>query len=141
VIPLTADTCTLTAWANDYGYEYIFSRQVEAYGTPGDVLIVLSTSGNSQNVIHALASASEQGLYTIGLLGETGGKALTLCDIPICVPCRNTACIQELHIQILHIVCQLVEQKLLLYWKHQTILAPNGKTDIGVQPVIQEISS
>jgi D-sedoheptulose 7-phosphate isomerase len=108
-IALTTDTSTLTAIANDYGYDAVFSRQVEALGAEGDVALGISTSGNSKNVIDALNKARSMGLRTIALTGDDGGKAKTVADISINVPSRDTPRIQESHIMIGHILCDLIE--------------------------------
>jgi D-sedoheptulose 7-phosphate isomerase len=108
-IALTTDTSALTAIANDYGYEKVFSRQVEALANEGDLLIGISTSGNSDNVIEALRRASELGCQTLGLSGNDGGKMNTVCDLNIIIPSDNTARIQEMHILIGHILCQAVD--------------------------------
>jgi len=107
-IALTTNTSALTAIANDYGYEAAFSRQVEALGRPGDVAIGISTSGNSPNVIEAVKKAKALGLKTIGLSGD-GGKLKAVCDISIAIPSKDTPRIQESHIMIGHIICELVE--------------------------------
>jgi D-sedoheptulose 7-phosphate isomerase len=112
-IALTADTGAITAIGNDYGFEEIFSRQVEAYGKKGDVLIGISTSGSSRNVINALEKAKEQGLYTALLTGEKG-KDSTVADLTLFVPSVTTARVQEVHIAILHIMTGLVEEILEL---------------------------
>lgn len=106
---LTVDTSVMTAIGNDYGYDLVFSRQVQACGKTGDVLIVLSTSGNSPNILRAIAVAKEVGIFTIGMTGETGGKMADLCDLCIRVPSSSTPRIQEAHITIGHIICGLVE--------------------------------
>lgn len=111
-IALTVDTSILTAVGNDYGYDYVFARQVEANGNHGDVFIGISTSGNSPNIMRALASAKEKGMVTVGLIGGTGGKMLSECDIPICVPSKDTPRIQESHIMIGHIACEVIERVL-----------------------------
>jgi D-sedoheptulose 7-phosphate isomerase len=108
-IALTTDTSALTAIANDYGYEKVFSRQVEALANEGDLLMGISTSGNSDNVIEALRRASELGCQTLGLSGHDGGKMNTVCDLNIIIPSDNTARIQEMHILIGHILCQAVD--------------------------------
>ncbi len=108
-IALTVDTSILTAVANDYGYERVFSRQVEALGQPGDVLVGLSTSGNSKNVLAAIAEAKVKGMKCIGMTAEGGGKMKDECDICIAVPCPVTARAQEMHILIGHIICELVD--------------------------------
>ena len=111
-IALTTDTSILTASANDFGYGGIFERQMQALGRPGDVLIGVSTSGNSENVLRAFAYARGHGIQTIGLTGKPGGKFPGACDICIQVPAENTQFIQESHIMIGHIVCDLVEKSL-----------------------------
>ncbi len=106
---LTTNTSTLTAVSNDYSYEDCFSRQVEAFGQPGDVLVAISTSGRSPNVLGAVRSARQQRLRVIGLTGAGGGALAKLSDVPIVVPSNNTQHIQECHITIAHILCELVE--------------------------------
>ncbi len=110
-LALTTDTSFLTSFANDYCYEAIFSRQVQAFGIPGDTLIGISTSGNSSNVILAIQSAQAQNLHTIALIGSSGRLA-TLADVVIAVPSQNTQYIQEAHLAIEHILCELVERQL-----------------------------
>lgn len=110
-IALTTDTSALTALSNDYGFERIFSRQVEALASAGDVLIAFSTSGNSPNVISAVMKAREIGCKTIGLTGINGKKLASLCDACILVPSRRTARIQEAHITIGHIWCEIIDSK------------------------------
>lgn len=111
-IALTTDSSVLTCVANDYSYDDIFSRQVEALGRPGDVLIGISTSGNSANVLRAVKTAKEMGLTTIALLGKGGGTTKVLADHALVVPSESTARIQEAHILIGHILCELIEQEL-----------------------------
>jgi D-sedoheptulose 7-phosphate isomerase len=111
-IALTTDTSILTAVGNDYGYERIFSRQVEALGTEGDVFVGISTSGNSANILEALAACKEKGIRSIGLTGARGGGMADLCDICLRVPSEETARVQESHILIGHILCGLVEEEL-----------------------------
>ena len=111
-ISLTTNTSIVTAAANDFGFETVFSRQIEALANPGDVLIALSTSGNSQNVILALEQAKLKGIATIGLSGKEGGKMASLVDYSLIVPSDNTAYIQESHISIGHILCDIIEQEL-----------------------------
>jgi D-sedoheptulose 7-phosphate isomerase len=111
-IALTTDTSCLTAVGNDYGFEHIFERQVEALGKEGDVLIAISTSGNSESVIRAITEARERGIRTIGFLGGDGGKVKPLVDIAIVVPSKSVPRIQEAHITMGHIICELVEQML-----------------------------
>jgi len=109
---LGTDHAILTACSNDYGYEDIFSRQVEAFGQKGDVLIGITTSGNSPNVIKAISQAKLQGLITMSMLGCDGGKIKSICDFEIIVPSKVTARIQECHILIGHIFCSIIEKEL-----------------------------
>lgn len=111
-IALTTDTSILTAIGNDYGYEKLFARQLQALGSPGDVFIGISTSGNSPNILTALDMCREIGITSIGLTGITGGKMAELCDICIKVPSSETPRIQESHILIGHIICCIVEDTL-----------------------------
>jgi D-sedoheptulose 7-phosphate isomerase len=111
-ISLSTDTSILTAVGNDYGFDRLFSRQIEAHGMAGDVFIALSTSGNSSNILKALEACKVKGVKTIGLTGEGGGKMADLCDICIKVPSTETPRIQESHILIGHIICYLVEETL-----------------------------
>jgi D-sedoheptulose 7-phosphate isomerase len=111
-IALTTDGAFLTANANDFGFEHVFERQVEAHGRPGDVLLALSTSGNSPNVVRALERARSQGLGTVVLTGEAGGNAAPLADVAIRVASGETQLIQEIHIAVGHILCDLVERAL-----------------------------
>ena len=108
-IALTTDTSAITAIANDYGYEYVFSRQLEALAQPGDLFIGISTSGNSQGILNALKSAQKFSCKTLGLSGRDGGKMNGLCDLNIIVPSDITARIQEMHILIGHILCKAVD--------------------------------
>lgn len=108
-IALTTDTSALTALANDYGYERIFARQVEALATSGDVLVCISTSGNSDNVLAAAMVARERGCRTIGLTGANGKRLASLCDVTVLVPSTRTARIQEAHIAIGHVWCEMVD--------------------------------
>lgn len=111
-VALTTDTSVLTAIGNDYGFDAVFSRQVEGLGAPGDVVVGISTSGNSANVLAALAKARELGCRTIALLGRDGGTIKTVADISIIVPSSDTPRIQEGHITIIHIICDLLEKRL-----------------------------
>ncbi|RAX53681.1 D-sedoheptulose 7-phosphate isomerase [Helicobacter sp. 11-8110] len=111
-IALTTDTSILTAIGNDYGYEKLFSRQVQAQGVEGDIFIGISTSGNSANIIEALKVCKEKGILSVGLTGESGGKMNELCDYCIKVPSNKTPRIQESHILIGHIICAIVEEEL-----------------------------
>jgi D-sedoheptulose 7-phosphate isomerase len=109
-IALTTDTSALTAIANDYDYSEVFTRQVEALVQPGDVVIGISTSGNSKNVLRGLEEAKRKGAKLIGLLGKDGGKIKDVCDCSIVVGVEDTARIQEMHILIGHIICSLVDE-------------------------------
>ncbi len=110
-IALTTDTSALTAIGNDYGYKEVFKRQVEALANKGDVVIGISTSGNSKNVIKALKKAKKMDCKTIGFSGKDGGKMNEVCDINIIVPSNDTPRIQEIHILIGHIICQAVDNE------------------------------
>ena len=110
---LTVDSSILTAGGNDYGFEQVFARQVEAYGREGDVLIAISTSGNSENVIAAVEQANEDEIHTIGLLGGDGGELKDLVDDFVLVPSDVTARIQECHILIGHLWCEMIEEAVL----------------------------
>jgi len=111
-IALTTNTSTLTAIANDYGFEETFSRQIKALAKKGDVAIGISTSGNSKNVIKAIEEANKLKILTIGLAGESGGALKGLCKHTICVPSGETPRIQEAHIKIIHIIAELAEEAL-----------------------------
>ena len=111
-LALTTDSSALTCIANDYSFDDVFCRQVLGLGREGDCLIVISTSGNSRNVIRAAEAARGGGMRTVGLLGRDGGKLRDLCDVPIVVPSMSTARIQEAHSFIGHTLCALVEQAL-----------------------------
>ena len=108
-VALTTDTSALTAIGNDYGFERVFSRQVEALARPGDCLIAISTSGNSPNVIAAVMAAREIGCTVVGLTGETGKKLASLSEECVMVPSKRTARIQEMHITIAHIWCEYID--------------------------------
>jgi D-sedoheptulose 7-phosphate isomerase len=107
-IALTTDTSFLTAFSNDFGYERVFERQVQAHGKPGDVLIGISTSGNSPNVLCAVEAAQGLGMKTIGLTGN-GGRLASVADLAISIPSSDTQQIQETHLAVEHILCDLVE--------------------------------
>lgn len=109
-VALSTDTSILTAIGNDYGGERIFSRQVEALGRSGDVVIGISTSGNSPNVLEAMKAAREIGCFTVGLLGNDGGLIKEAAEIPLIIESRDTPRVQECHILIGHIICDLVER-------------------------------
>lgn len=111
-VALTTDTSILTSVGNDFGFDYIFSRQVESLGKAGDILMALSTSGNSPNVIRAVEAARQKGIFSIGLLGRDGGSLRGLCELAVIVPAESTARIQEMHGLIGHILCDQVEAAL-----------------------------
>lgn len=108
-LALTVDTSLLTAVGNDYGFDCVFSRQVEGLGQEGDVLIAISTSGNSANVVKAVKTAKEKGIYVIALTGENGGILAKESDFCLAVPSQVTARIQEMHIMIIHMICEIAE--------------------------------
>ena len=109
---LHVNSSFVTAVANDYGYEEVYSRMIEAIGENGDILLALSTSGNSKNVIRAIEKANSLGLITIGFSGNDGGAMQNLCKYNLIIPSDNTARIQEAHILVGHIICKLIEQKM-----------------------------
>jgi D-sedoheptulose 7-phosphate isomerase len=111
-ICLADNAPVLTAWANDYSYETVFSRQVEAYGAAGATLLGLSTSGNSANVVAAFATARDMGLATIAMTGEGGGRLAPLADHLLAVPSRSTPLIQQAHLCLYHYLCEAVEREL-----------------------------
>lgn len=109
-IALTTNSSIITAIANDFGYEHVFSRQIEALGKRDDVFIGISTSGNSKNLILAAQTARQHGLQTVGILGNNGGVMAQYCDISIIAPSFDTQAIQESHILIIHIICSIVDE-------------------------------
>ena len=109
-VALTTDTSILTALANDYGFDVVFSRQVEALVRSGDVVVGLSTSGSSTNILRGMAKAKEKGAFTVGMTGRSGGKLKALCDVCIRIPSDVTARIQEAHLLVEHLVCQRIEE-------------------------------
>jgi D-sedoheptulose 7-phosphate isomerase len=111
-IALTTDSSTLTARANDYGFDDVFSRQVEAFGQPGDILISISTSGGSKNCLKAMETSKARGVLNIALIGGTGGKMAELADCAIIVPSGDTMHVQESHLALYHIYCYIVERRL-----------------------------
>lgn len=111
-IALNENPIVITALSNDYDYNLVFQKQVVAYGEKGDILLGLSTSGNSENIISAMNQAKKQGLTTIGLTGKTGGRLLGICDHVLCVPSSDTAHIQEIHICVIHLLCKIIEENL-----------------------------
>ena len=113
VISLALDNSTLTACANDYGFKKIFSRPLDAVGSKNDILIVISTSGKSKNIIDVLRLAKKKGIISVGLLGSGGGKAKAMCDLKYIAPSKNVARIQETHIFLGHLIFELVEDELI----------------------------
>ncbi len=111
-IAMTTDTSILTAIGNDYSYDIVFRKQVEALGKPGDVLVCMSTSGNSENVVQAILAAKEKNIRTVALLGKSGGKIAEMADDAIVVPSNVSQRIQEGHITIIHIWCEIIESTL-----------------------------
>ena len=112
-VALTTDTSIITAWSNDYSFRTLFSRQIEALGSRGDVFVGISTSGNSKNIISAVRQAKKQSITTVCLLGNKGGSLAGLCDISIMVPSKNTPRIQEVHIIIIHTLCEMADRLLV----------------------------
>jgi D-sedoheptulose 7-phosphate isomerase len=111
-LALHANTSALTAVGNDYGYEYVFARELTAHARPGDVLLAISTSGNSPNILRAIEAARQSRVSVIGLTGGTGGQMRAACDLCLCVPCKSTPRMQEMHITIGHTICELLEERL-----------------------------
>ncbi|WP_263385211.1 D-sedoheptulose 7-phosphate isomerase [Granulicella arctica] len=109
-VALTVDSSIITAIGNDFGYDDVFARQIEALGQPGDIFLGISTSGNSKNIIKALHLAREMGITTVGFTGNGGGKMLDICDHNVIIPSDVTMNIQESHIALEHIYCMLVER-------------------------------
>ena len=111
-LALTTDTSNLTAIGNDYGYEFIFSRQLEGMGQEGDIFIGISTSGNSKNILNAFESAKKKGIFSVALCGRDGGEMAKMADIALVVPSDATPRIQESHILIGHILCDIIEREI-----------------------------
>jgi D-sedoheptulose 7-phosphate isomerase len=111
-IALTTDSSNLTAGGNDIGFDNIFARSVEGLGNKGDTLLAISTSGNSENILRAVKKAKEKEMKVIGLLGGSGGKLKDIVDLPVIIPSSNVQRIQEGHITVAHIICELVEEEL-----------------------------
>ncbi len=111
-LALHANTSSLTAVGNDYGYEQVFARELNAHARPGDILLAISTSGNSPNILRAIEAARQGKVIVIGLTGETGGHMRDVCDLCLCVPCKSTPRMQEMHITIGHTICELLEERL-----------------------------
>jgi D-sedoheptulose 7-phosphate isomerase len=111
-LALHVNTSALTAIGNDFGYEHVFARELSAHARPGDVFLAITTSGNSQNILRAIEAAHKSKVVVIGLTGESGGRMQAACDLCLCVPCKSTPRIQEMHITIGHAICELVEERL-----------------------------
>ena len=111
-VALSADQAVITAWSNDFSFDTVFARQVEALGSAGDVAWGISTSGNSPNVVNGFRAARRRGLRTIGLTGEGGGAAAEFCDVLMAVPLSSTPRVQEIHLVTYHIICAAVEEQL-----------------------------
>ena len=111
-LALHTNTSALTAIGNDYAYELVFARELAAHARPGDVLMAISTSGNSPNILKAIEAARQLKIKIIGLTGESGGKMRMACDLCLCIPSKSTARIQEMHITIGHAICELLEERL-----------------------------
>ena len=111
-IALSTDTSVLTAIGNDYGYESIFARQIQGLGQAGDLLIAISTSGRSPNILRAIEAARQKGLFVVGFTGKSGGDMRARCDLCLCAPSDATQLIQQIHIIAGHVACELVEQRL-----------------------------
>jgi D-inositol-3-phosphate glycosyltransferase len=111
-ISLNADTAIITAWANDFGYDDVFARQVQAYGNQGDILLCLSTSGNSDNIIKAMQMAKKKGICCINMLGKDGGRAASYGELNLVVPSQSTQRIQEMHLHLVHLLCTIIENRM-----------------------------
>ena len=111
-VAITTDTSVITSIANDYGFDRLFARQIQAIGKKGDILVAISTSGNSANIIEGIKEAKKIGITTIGLTGRSGGKISELCDLCFRIPSDDTPRIQEAHILIGHIICSVIENSL-----------------------------
>jgi D-sedoheptulose 7-phosphate isomerase len=112
-LALHANTSSLTAIGNDYGYEQVFARELTAHARSGDVFLAISTSGNSPNILRAIEAARQCKVGVIGLTGESGGKMRAACDLCLCVPTKSTPRMQEMHITIGHTICELLEERLV----------------------------
>jgi D-sedoheptulose 7-phosphate isomerase len=108
---LHGNASALTAIGNDYGFQFVFARELAAHARPGDILLAITTSGNSANILHAIEIARKHKVSVIGLTGDSGGKIRTLCDLCLCVPSKSTPRIQEMHIAIGHTICEIVEER------------------------------
>jgi D-sedoheptulose 7-phosphate isomerase len=132
VISLTTDTAVMTAWANDAQFDEVFARQVEALGRPGDVLVAMSTSGASRNLVRALEAARERGMRSVALLGRDGGQCRKLSDVPVVVPVDDTQRIQEVQLLALHTLCELVEERLFAHRWREDATVVSGEADDDV---------
>ncbi|MGB6546647.1 MAG: SIS domain-containing protein [Candidatus Acidiferrales bacterium] len=112
-LALHGNSSSVTAVGNDYGFEHVFARELTAHARPGDVLLAISTSGNSLNILRAIEAARECKVKVIGMTGESGGKMATACDLCLCAPSKSTPRIQEMHITIAHTICELLEERLV----------------------------
>jgi D-sedoheptulose 7-phosphate isomerase len=112
-LSLSIDALAMSCIANDFGYDAVFARQIEAHGKAGDILAVFSTSGNSPSILQALQTASARGMVTVALLGKGGGAAAGRADLEIIVPANDSGRVQEMHIQIVHYICEVIEQRCL----------------------------
>lgn len=130
VLALNTDTAVLTAIANDFNYNEVFARQVEAFGEEGDLIIGISTSGNSQNIIEAFKKAQEKHMFCIGFLGKDGGALLPYCDVALIIPSNDTQRIQEMHTYLIHTICQLVEKQL---FGHKPVLQSTSQPILTMQ--------
>jgi len=111
-LALHVNTSSLTAIGNDYGYEFVFARELSAHARPGDVFLAITTSGNSLNILRAIEAARKSKVTIIGLTGESGGMMRSACDLCLCIPSKSTARIQEMHITIGHTICELLEERM-----------------------------
>ena len=111
-LALHANTSAVTAIGNDFGFEHVFARELSAHARPGDVLLAISTSGNSPNILRAIEAAHQCKVTVVGLTGESGGQMRMVCDLCLCVPSKSTPRIQEMHILIGHTICELLEDRL-----------------------------
>jgi phosphoheptose isomerase len=129
-IALTADTAVLTAWANDAQYDEVFARQVTALGRTGDVLVTMSTTGRSRNLVRAIEAARERGMRSVSVLGRDGGQCRKLSDVPVVVPVNDTQRIQEVQLLLLHTLCELVEERLFARsWRDDATVVSGGDVD------------
>jgi D-inositol-3-phosphate glycosyltransferase len=134
-IALTADTTVLTAWANDARFDEVYARQVEALGRPGDVLIVFSTTGRSRNLVRAIEAARERSMRSVTFLGRDGGQCRKLSDVPVVVPVKDTQRIQEVHVLVLHTLCEVVEERLFARRWREDAAVVAGQGDIGAPAI------